>query len=74
MLYKKTKEYYTPGDALCINISLMLRLFEYVKENPQLTDVEIHKLTDTAKKWNEKYHVLNMDAYQSIITGVSPAT
>jgi hypothetical protein len=73
MLYKKTKEYYTPGDALCINISLMLRLFEYVKENPQLTDVEVHKLVDTAKKWNEKYHVLNMDAYQSIITGVSPA-
>lgn len=74
MLYKKTKEYYTPGDALCINISLMLRLFEYVKENPMLTDVELHKLVDTAKKWNEKYHVLNMDAYQSIITGVSPAS
>ena len=73
MLYKKTKEYYTPGDALCINISLMLRLFEYVKENPQLTDVEIHKLADVAKKWNEKYHVLNMDAYQSIISGTSPA-
>lgn len=73
MLYKKTKEYYTPGDALCLNISLMLRLFEYVKENPALTDVELHKLVDVAKKWNEKYHVLNMDAYQSIISGTGPA-
>lgn len=73
MLYKKTKEYYTPGDALCINMSLLLRLFEHVKETPTLTDIEIHKLVDTAKKWNEEYHVLNMDAYQSIISGTSPA-
>ena len=73
MLYKKTKEYYTPGDALCLNTSLMLRLFEYVKENPALSDIDIHKMVDVAKMWNEKYHVLNMDAYQSIITGVSPA-
>lgn len=74
MLYKKTtKEYYLPGDALCLNISLLLRLFEYVKENTALTDVDIHKLVDTAKKWSEEYHVLNMDAYQSIISGASPA-
>jgi hypothetical protein len=72
MLYKKTKEYYLPPDALCMNSSLVLRLFEYIKENPALTDVEIHKMVDTAHKWNEKYHILNMDAYQSIITGVSP--
>jgi endonuclease IV len=55
-----------------MNSSLVLRLFEYIKENPALTDVEIHKMVDTAHKWNEKYHILNMDAYQSIITGVSP--
>lgn len=74
MLYKKTtKEYYLPGDALCLNISLMLRLLEYIKENPAFTDVEIHKLVDTAKAWNEKYHVLTMDAYPSIISGTSPA-
>ena len=73
MLYKKTtKEYYFPADALCFNASILIRLFEYIKETPTLTDVDIHKLVDTAKKWNEKYHVLNMDAYQSIISGVSP--
>jgi hypothetical protein len=74
MLYKKTtKEYYLPGDALCLNTALALRLFEYVKETPTLTDVDLHKMVETAKAWNKEYHVLNMDAYQSIITGVSPA-
>lgn len=74
MLHKKvTKEYYFPADSICMNNSLMLRLLEYIKENPGITDEQLHKVVDTANKWNEKYHVLNMDAYQSIITGVSPA-
>lgn len=74
MLYKKTtKEYYLPSDALCLNTSILTRLFEYIKETPNLTDVDLHRLVETSKKWNEKYHVLNMDAYQSIVSGVSPA-
>jgi hypothetical protein len=74
MLYKKTiKEYYSPPGTLCMNQSLFLRLLEYVKENPALQDVELHKLMETATKWSDKYETLNMDAYQSIITGVVPA-
>lgn len=73
MLYRKTiKEYYNPPGTLCMNQSLLLRLLEYVKEQPGLPDVEIHKLVDTATKWSEKYETLNMDAYQSIISGVNP--
>jgi hypothetical protein len=73
MLYKKTKEYYLPPGTLCFNAPLLIRLLEYIKETPELTDEEIHKLVETAQKWNEKYHTLNMDAYQSIISGTSPA-
>lgn len=74
MLYKKTiKEYYLPPDSLCFNTSLILRLFEYIKENPGLTDIDIHKIVDTAHKWSAEYHILNMDAYQSIITGAVPS-
>jgi len=74
MITKKIiKEYYLPSDAVAMNTALFMRLLEYIKENPALTDVELHKIVEVAKKWNEEYHVLNMDAYQSIITGVSPA-
>jgi hypothetical protein len=74
MITKKViKEYYLPSDAVSMNTALVLRLLEYVKETPALTDVELHKIVETARKWNEEYSVLNMDAYQSIITGVSPA-
>lgn len=74
MLYKKTtKEYYLPSDALCLNTALLLRLFEYIKETPNLTDIDLHKLVETSRKWNEEYHVLTMDAYPSIISGTNPA-
>lgn len=74
MITKKViKEYYLPSDAVAMNTALFMRLLEYVKENPALTDVQLHKIVEIAKKWNEEYHVLNMDAYESIVTGVSPA-
>lgn len=73
MMYKKViKEYYHPPGTLCLNQSLFLRLMEYVKEHPAMTDVEIHRIAELAGAWNEKYDVLTMDAYQSIISGVSP--
>ena len=74
MMYKKViKEYYTPPNALVMNSSLVMRLFEYIKETPTLTDVDLHKLIDTAAEWNEKYDVLNMDCYQSLISGTEPS-
>ena len=74
MMYKKViKEYYTPSDALVLNSSLLTRLLEYVKETPALTDVEIHKLVEVATAWNDKYDVLNMDCYQSLISGTKPS-
>ena len=74
MMYKKIiKEYYTPSDALVLNSSLLTRLLEYVKETPALTDVEIHKLVELASAWNEKYDILNMDCYQSLISGTKPS-
>jgi hypothetical protein len=73
MLTKKViKEYYLPSDAVCMNTALVMRLLEFIKENPTIADVDIHKIVETARKWNEEYSVLNMDAYQSIITGASP--
>lgn len=72
MLYKKIiKEYYHPPGTLCMNTSLATRLFEYIKETPTLTDVDIHRLVESAIAWNEKYDVLNMDAYQSLISGAA---
>lgn len=74
MMYKKViKEYYTPSDALVLNSSLFTRLLEYIKETPALTDVEIHKLVELATAWNEKYDILNMDCYQSLISGTKPS-
>lgn len=74
MMYKKViKEYYTPSNALVIHSTLLLRLLEYVKETPALTDAEIHKLVDMAAAWNEKYDVLNMDCYQSLISNTMPS-
>ena len=73
-MYKKiTKEYYTPSDALVINHSLFVRLLEYIKETPAITDVEIHKLAELAAAWNDKYDILNMDCYQSLISGTKPS-
>lgn len=73
MMYKKIiKEYYTPSDALILNSSLFIRLLEYIKETPAITDVEIHKLAEVAAAWNEKYDILNMDCYQSLISGTKP--
>lgn len=73
MMYKKViKEYYTPTNALVLHSSLFLRLLEYIKETPALTDEEIHKLVDVATAWNEKYDILNMDCYQSLISGTLP--
>lgn len=73
MLYKKTiKKYYTPPGTICLNQSLLLRLLEYIKENPTITDAEIHKVVEVAANWSQKYETLNMDAYQSIISGVNP--
>lgn len=73
-MYKKIiHEYYTPSDALVLNSSLLTRLLEYVKETPSLTDVDLHKLVETAWAWNEKYDILNMDCYQSLISGTKPS-
>ena len=74
MLYKKTiKEYYKPPGTLCMNQSLFIRLLEYIKETPTLQDIDLHRIAETTGKWSDKYEVLNMDAYQSIVTGVVPA-
>jgi hypothetical protein len=73
MMYKKViKEYYTPSNALVMHSSLLVRLLEYIKETPAITDVEIHKLVEVATAWNEKYDILNMDCYQSLISGTKP--
>ena len=75
MMYKKVieKKYYLPSDALVLNTSLLARLLEYVKETPALTDEAIHKLVEVASAWNDKYEVLNMDCYSSLISGTPPA-
>lgn len=75
MMYKKVieKKYYLPADALVINSSLFTRILEYVKETPTLTDVDLHKLVETALAWNDKYDTLNMDCYSSLISGTLPA-
>ena len=73
MMYKKViKEYYTPSNALVMHSALLTRLLEYIKETPAITDVEIHKLVEMAAAWNEKYDILNMDCYQSLISGTKP--
>ena len=74
MMYKKVieKKYYLPSDALVLNTSLLSRVLEYVKETPALTDEALHKLVEVASAWNDKYEVLNMDCYSSLITGTLP--
>ena len=74
MMYKKVteKKYYLPSDALVLNTSLLARVLEYVKETPALTDEAIHKLVEVASAWNDKYEVLNMDCYSSLISGTPP--
>ena len=73
MMYKKIiKEYYTPSDALVLHSSLFIKLMEHIKETPAITDAEIHKLAEVAAAWNEKYDILNMDAYQSLISTKLP--
>ena len=74
MMYKKVieKKYYLPSDALVLNTSLLARVLEYVKETPALTDEALHKLVEVASAWNDKYEVLNMDCYSSLITGTLP--
>jgi hypothetical protein len=72
-MYKKvTKEYYTPPNALIMQSTLLVRLLEYIKETPSITDVEIHKLVEVASAWNQKYDTLNMDCYSSLISGTLP--
>lgn len=75
MMYKKVieKKYYLPSDALVLNTSLLTRILEYVKETPALTDEALHKLVEVASAWNDKYEVLNMDCYSSLISGTPPA-
>jgi len=75
MMYKKVieKKYYLPSDALVLNTSLLARILEYVKETPALTDEALHKLVEVASAWNDKYEVLNMDCYSSLISGTPPA-
>jgi hypothetical protein len=74
-MYKKVieKKYYLPSDALVLNTSLLARILEYVKETPALTDEALHKLVEVASAWNDKYEVLNMDCYSSLISGTPPA-
>lgn len=72
-MYKKViKEYYTPPNAVVIQDALLIRLMEYIKETPSITDEEIHKLAEVAVAWNQKYDVLNMDCYQSLISKTMP--
>lgn len=72
-MYKKViKEYYTPPNAVVIQDALLIRLMEYIKETPAITDVDIHKLVEVAVAWNQKYDVLNMDCYQSLISKTMP--
>ena len=72
-MYKKViKEYYTPPNAVVIQDALLIRLLEYIKETPSITDVEIHKLVEVAVAWNQKYDILNMDCYQSLISKTLP--
>lgn len=74
-MYKKVtvKKYYHPPDSLVLNSSLMIRLLEYIKENPAITDEAIHKLVEVALLWNNKYDSLNMDCYSSLISSTPPA-
>lgn len=55
---------------LKLSVPLIIRLFEYVRETGR-TDVDIHNITENLTKLTEQCdHLLTMDEYDQIITGV----
>jgi len=52
-------------DVIKVDVPLMIRLFEYVKEEG-ISDVEIHKLTERLIEHSKKY-IVTMECYDDII-------
>jgi hypothetical protein len=58
-----------PKDVIKTDVTLLLRLFEYVKEE-SVTDEEIHRMTDRLIDYS-KDKVVTMDCYEDIIGSYS---
>lgn len=52
-------------DIIRINVPLMIRLFEYIREENS-TDIDLHKITEELIEYSKK-HVVTMDDYYEII-------
>lgn len=61
-----SKKYKKP--EIEVSAPLLTRLFEYIKENPALTDTDIHHLVENLSNLSCKMDdMLTMDEYNEII-------
>lgn len=63
--------HFNPKDVVKMDVPLMIRIFEYVREDVK-TDVEIHELSDRIISLSSMSRVLTMEDYDQIVPAKDP--
>lgn len=63
---KKIEKSSDPVDTVTVDIPLLLRLFEYSREDAK-TDMDLHDITEKLIALSKEHKVLSMDQYPSIV-------
>lgn len=66
-MYITTKTIINEADVIKVDVPLLIRLLEYVREDVR-TDVELHKIAENLIKLCGTGEVLSMSSYEDIIT------
>jgi len=65
-MYTITKTIINEADVIKVDVPLLIRLLEYVREDVQ-SDIEIHKIATNIIALSSTDEVLNMCSYEAII-------
>lgn len=67
-LLKEEEQQVNPVDAATFNIPLMVRLFEFAREDAK-TDMDLHRVTENIIRLSATGKMLTMSDYDEIIGG-----
>jgi hypothetical protein len=68
---RKQEKSSDPPDSVTLDIPLMIRLFEYAREDAK-TDMDLHNVAEKLIALSKEYSVLSMAQYDAIVSPTAP--
>jgi len=65
-MYTTTKTIINEADVVKVDVPLLIRLLEYVREDVE-SDIEVHKIATNIIALSSTDEVLNMNSYECIV-------